>query len=333
MASLKRIAADLGVSYTLVSKVLNDRLGTTGVSAKMRAAIINKARELEYTPNRLAVALKAGRRGAVGIFLHHFGSPGSEISEQLLRGLAEGLAQSGYRMWLRFFNTDDEFIAACDEQLKREVDGLIVAGVTHETLLSRLRKIEKTLPVVSVFCGASEKARNALPNVGSDYEEQGYLATRHLLDKGCRAVATFSVVESRHEGYLRAMKERGLEVSASLIVQSPRFTVEDGGTALEELVARNVPFDGIVCHSDAQAVGAINELVRRGYKVPQAVKVVGIDNSPLAEACIVPITSVTSGMAQSGLKAVELLLKKIGGDKVETTVTHSEVVERESTRP
>ena len=54
MASLKRIAAELNVSYTLVSKVLSGRLGTTGVSEKTRVRILNKAKELDYVPNRLA---------------------------------------------------------------------------------------------------------------------------------------------------------------------------------------------------------------------------------------------------------------------------------------
>ena len=138
MASLKRIAAELGVSYTLVSKVLSGRLGTTGVSARTREAILKRAKELDYVPNRLAVALKAGRKGAVGIFLHSIGSPGSDVSERLLRGMAEGLEQSGSRMWLRFFTTDEDFLVACDTRLKREVDGLIVAGLHHPGLMPNL---------------------------------------------------------------------------------------------------------------------------------------------------------------------------------------------------
>ncbi len=77
MVSLKRIAAELDVSYSLVSKVLNDRLGTTGVSPATRDAIQKKAKELNYVPNRLAVALKAGRKGVVGIFFHHMGILGA----------------------------------------------------------------------------------------------------------------------------------------------------------------------------------------------------------------------------------------------------------------
>ncbi len=66
MASLKCIASELGVSCSLVSKVLSGRLGTTGVSSKTRQAIVRKAKQLEYVPNRLAVALKADSQGGSG---------------------------------------------------------------------------------------------------------------------------------------------------------------------------------------------------------------------------------------------------------------------------
>ena len=61
MPSLKSIAAELGVSYTLVSKVLSGRMCSTGVSAATREAILKKAEEVHYQPNHLAVALKRGK--------------------------------------------------------------------------------------------------------------------------------------------------------------------------------------------------------------------------------------------------------------------------------
>lgn len=331
MASLKKIASDLGVSYTLVSKVLSGRLGTTGVSARTREAILNRARELDYTPNRLAVALKAGRKGAVGIFLHHLGAPGSEVSDRLLRGLAEGLERSGYRMWLRFFLTGEEFLAACDEKLKSEIDGLIVAGVQHSELMTRLRDMDRReLPVVSVFSDNARQTRALTTNVAVDYEMQGFLATRHLLEQGCRRLAHFHTIDKRHQGFLRAHRAAKVKVNPKLVVPARDFTFGEGGRCVKALLDSQVSFDGIVCQSDAQAVGAINELVPRGVRIPEAIKVTGVDNSPMAESCIIPITSVTSGMEQAGLKAVECLLEKIQGQAVEPISVEPELVVRRS---
>jgi LacI family transcriptional regulator len=331
MASLKQIAGELGISYTLVSKVLNGRLGTTGVSDKTRDAILRKAKELQYTPNRLAVALKAGRKGAVGIFLHHLGSPGSEVSDRLLRSIAKGLEKSGYRMWLRFFTTDEEFLAACDERLKNEIDGLIVGGVEHGKLMKNLREMDQQgLPIVSVFSDISECAGTPVTNVAVDYEMQGFLAARHLLQQGCRHLAHFRTIDRRYKGFLRAHSESNVKVDPKLVIAAKGFAFEDGKRCLERLLKTKAPFDGIVCQSDAQAVGVATELAQRGVDVPGAVKLTGIDNCPLAEYCITPVTSVTSGMQKAGLKAVELLLKRIDGQTVSSVLIEPELVERKS---
>lgn len=331
MASLKKIASDLGVSYTLVSKVLSGRLGTTGVSLKTREAIQKKARELNYIPNRLAVALKAGRKGAVGIFLHHLGSPGSEVSDRLIRGLSEGLEKSGFRMWLRFFTTDEEFFAACDDRLKSEIDGLIVAGVQHAALVTRFREMDRQgLPVVSLFSDIPDRTRTLMTNVAVDYEMQGFLATRHLLEQGCRRLAHFHTIEKRYRGFLRAHSEMKVKVDPKLVIPARGFLFEDGQKCLEKLMKSELSFDGIVCQSDTQAVGVINALVGLGADIPGAIKVSGVDNSPMAENCIIPLTSVTSGMQEAGLKAVEFLLAKIEGQAVEPIFIEPELVVRRS---
>jgi LacI family transcriptional regulator len=333
MASLKRIAADLGVSYTLVSKVLSGRLGTTGVSQKTRDAILRKAKVLNYTPNRLAVALKAGRKGAVGIFLHHIGVPGSEVSDRLLRGIADGLEVSGSRMWLRFFITDEDFLAACGERLKHEVDGLVVAGPHHPKLMPIFAGLEReNVPVVSLFNELSNSDMKRLTNVAVNYEAQGYLATRHLLEQGCRRLACFRTVENRTAGFLRAHREARVKPDARLLIPTAGYFREHALESTATLLALDLPFDGIVCQSDAQANAAINELARRRIKVPAAVKITGVDDSPIAEASPVPITSVTSEMRSAGIQAVQILLQKINGDPVKSVLIEPKLVVRASSK-
>jgi len=331
MASLKLIAAEIGVSYTLVSKVLSGRLGTTGVSASTKEAILAKALELDYQPNRLAVALKAGRKGAVGIFLHQMGSPGSDVSDRLLHGLAEGLEQSGLRMWLRFFKSAPEFVDACDRNLRREVDGLIVAGVNHPELLPKLKELEKeNVQIVTMFSELDEKSKNQITNVAVDYEMQGYLATKHLLDSGMKQLACLRTLPLRTEGFMRAHREAGIPVNKRLIPMVDSFFASNGRESVQALLALKLPFDGIVCHSDAQASGAVIELLRQGIRVPEDVKITGVDNSPIAEHCVVPVSTVTSEMRVAGLYAVQALLKKIQGETAESAVIPPRLIVRES---
>jgi LacI family transcriptional regulator len=332
MGSLKRIAADVGVSYTLVSKVLSGRLSTTGVSEKTRAAILKRARDLDYTPNRLAVALKAGRKGAVGIFVHQHGSPGSDVSDRLLQGLCDGLESSGLRMWLRFFKTKDEFVAACGSKLQSEVDGLIVAGVDHPELLPKFHELEKKkVPVVSIFQDKEAGGKPRPNNVTVDMELQGYLPTKHLLDLGLRRIVCTQSIASRTVGFVRAMREAGVAIDPKLQLELPEnFTGESARDGIRRFLAEGLEFDGVVCQSDAQAVGVINELVRQGIKVPERVKVTGADNSPMAHYCVVPITSVSSEMRVAGKRAVEMLLGRIKGESGSSILIPPRLIRRES---
>jgi DNA-binding LacI/PurR family transcriptional regulator len=333
MASLKKIAADLGVSYTLVSKVLSGRLGTTGVSEKTREAILRKSKDWNYEPNRLAVALQAGRKGAVGIFFHQLGTPGSEVSERLLKGLAEGLEKSNYRMMLRFFKTQHDFLDACDIRIRAEVDGLIVAGVSHPELIPKFREMEaQNVKVVSMFGDYVCPESIHSTNVTVDYEMQGYLPTKHFLDRGFRHIACMDTIKSRTQGFRRAFREAQVPFEATLFETCEGFSPEDGEAAARRLLAARVPLEAVVCQSDAQAVGAINFFIRQGIRVPEDIRVTGVDNSAPALYCIVPLTSVTSEMGRSGQKAVELLLKKIDGTPALSTTIPPSLKIRESSR-
>jgi LacI family transcriptional regulator len=331
MASLKRIAADVGVSYTLVSKVLSGRLSTTGVSERTRAAILKRARELEYTPNRLAVALKAGRKGSVGVFLHSHGSPGSEVNDRLLGGMVQGLEESGYRIWLRFFTTKEEFVEACDIRVRSEIDGLIVAGVSHPELAARFRELERGgVPVVTIFGENSPRSNFGATNACVDYTMQGYLPTKHLLDLGIGPLACLNVIENRTRGFKLAHRDAGVSVSAKLIVPVKGFGAEEGAAAAR--IIENLDVQGIVCQSDAQANGIINEFIRRGVNIPEKYKITGVDNSPIARNCIIPITSVTSEMRPAGMAAAKLLFRKIEGERVESESIMPRLEIRESTK-
>ncbi len=334
MASLKEIARDLNVSYTLVSKVLNGRMGTTGVSAATREMILKRAKEVDYQPNHLAVALKKGRRGGIGVFLHCMGEDGSNLNEMFLQGVSSILDQERERMWLRFFVLGDDFIKACRTNLKQDIDGLIVGGVDHPELLEQLRRIERGgLPVVSSFCGLPNP--KMLTNVVVDYEAQGYLPTAHLIAKGCRHLAHFRCSTIRYAGYDRCHRDAGISMSKKLLftekntAQRP-YSVEAGEDFAQQLLDSGRQFDGIVAESDAQAVGAMRVLLRNGVRVPEDVKITGVDNSALVNACAVPLTSVTSEMYQCGSAAAQLLKRKIEGEAVEATAVQPSLIVRAS---
>ncbi len=336
MSSLKSIAADIGVSHVLVSRVLNNRMGTTRVSEKTREAILRRAQELDYQPNPLALALKQGRRGVIGLFVHGVGAPGSDLNVDFILSATQKASDMRMNLWLQFFEHDDEFISACNSKLLRKIDGLIVAGISHPQLTKKLNEMESQgLPVVSA-CHKDPEVRDFV-NFQVDATAQCYLTTAHLIEIGCRRIAHFNVGASwpfRQQGYEKAHLEMGLLVDKRLIFPSKNYNAKAGYESMALLVESGETFDGLVAQSDAQAVGALHYLLERGWPRERWPKITGVDNSPIAQFYSpVPLTSVTAEMATCARLALGALEQKFKREPVESHLVPPQLVIRQSTVP
>lgn len=330
MASLKDIAAELNISVGLVSKVLNDRMGTTGARARLRDRILKKARALGYVPNRVARALVTGRKGAIGIFINPWGERGTEFVREFLEGVEEGLQSTPYCVWLNFFRGDGEFYNRIDlRHFKQRADGLMIGGHPHPNLLPQLQKIERAgVPVVTFF---EKPMAKSIMNVTVDYFRQGYLATAHLAGRGCNHIAHFHTGDIRLEGHLAALRDHDRPTNPGLIFKCANFSVADGRAATFRLLKSRKKFDGIAAQSDHQAFGACLELRDRGVGIPDEIRVIGVDDSPLCLASPIPMSSVTAECHQIGVNAAEAMVKKLAGQRVSSVVVSPRVVERSST--
>ncbi|WP_269527183.1 LacI family DNA-binding transcriptional regulator [Coraliomargarita parva] len=333
MASLKDIANELGVSNALVSRVLSNRMGTTRVSEKTRQAILAKAKELDYEPNPLAVALKKGRKGVVGVFLHGVGSPGSEIALNCIKAAGRALSGAGINMWLELFDSDAEFRAVCDVSILRKVDGLFVAGAYNEDLLRSVNTIVAHGLPVTMACHEDVREVLNLVNFTVDNELLTYLPTRHLLDLGCRRIAQISCGnEARLAGYERAHRDAGITPDPALTITTDEYSTEQGIWAMEQLLDSGLAFDGVCAHSDAHAAGAYKSLVLGGVPREQWPKMTGVDDSPIARhLSMLPLTSSTSELARCCELGVEALVKMIEGETCEAEVVRPRLKVRQST--
>ena len=331
MASLKDIAVSLNLSIPLVSKVLSGKMGTTGCSQVNKDAIFAKAKELDYQPNLIARALRTGRTGAIGVFIHPMGTAGSNLTERLLAGLTTQANVHEQRLWLSFYETDSDFLHRFSETTRTEIDGLLVVGIFHPELAPLYKAIEANgIPVVTMI--ENETTQDGI-NVFCEDFQVGYLPTRHLLEQGCRKIAHIRSMESRYQGYRTALKEFGIQEEPQLLYTAlHHFNAEIGHQAVQHWTQKRVPFDGLVAASDHQAFGATSELLKQGYRVPEEVKVFGVDDSPICDLCPVPLSSVSLEVEALGCQAVDTLMKRINGESVESLTTQPVLHLRASTK-
>lgn len=331
MATLIDIAKELNVSVSLVSKVLNDRLGTTGARQELIDSIRKTAKEMGYQKNSSALSLRLGRHNAVGIFIHHFGRPGCGSVDSLLQGLSAEAKQRKQRFILDYFENADEFMAFKDFTNKSVMDGLILGGLPHEELVEPLLELQESgLPVATIF---DKQIDPRLPNVSFDQIEMGRIATEHLVQQGCRRIAHIVDFVERYEGYCRALVQNGLSVEEELIFREGGavFSYDRGRRAAEYLLDSKVVFDGIVTQSDEEAMGVKNVLMEQGVQIPGEVRIIGMDNAPYCLFSSVPLSSVSQSGAQRGRLAFEMLMSLIEGKTVDSVTIPPRLFVRDST--
>jgi LacI family transcriptional regulator len=313
-----------------VSRVLSGRMGTTRVSPALRKKIIRTSDALGYIPNRNALGLFSGKRGAIAVFVNPWGADGTEFIRKVLKGISDSLRPTTYHTWLCIFNNIHELRRQLDiRELRNRVDGLLVGGSVPAPILPLLRKVEKAgIPVVTFFCHSDP--RDKIPNVSIDPRSQGRMATAHLIERGCRRVATISMMQTRHAGYREALRSAGLAFDPQLVVKVKDWGIEAGRQAMRDLLDRDIPFDGIFAHSDYQAYGALQELLSRGIRVPEDVKLIGVDDAPLCNAALVSLSTVTSECTALGREAVDMISRRLAGEVVQLRNLTSRVIQRES---
>ncbi len=319
VVGLRHIAEDLNVSISLVSKVLSGRLGNSGANKDLIEAIHKRAGELDYRKNHLAAALRTGRQNVIGVLVRRHGSVGSTIVDDMVGGIAAAAMRNGQRLMLQFYESTEQFGDLSRGLRKNVVDGVIMGGLPYPELMPHLVKIHASgVPVVTIH---DRQMNSEFTNIGLDQVDVIRAATLHLIDDcHCRRLAHLwirgeatDLSAVRYQGFLAALKERNLPLIPELVVEVPGFGYDSGLNAGKFLIERGVPFDGIVGQSDEHAVGALNALFLAGKKVPQDVKITGVDNAPICTCSIVPVTSVSQEFRTRGEMAISLLLKALTG--------------------
>jgi LacI family transcriptional regulator len=177
---MKDIARDLGVSVITVSKVLRNH---PDVGDETRERVLARVKEVDYRPNLAARGLVNGRTYLVGLVVPDLLHP---FFAEIAKSLSEALRQSGYYLIVSSSDEDPDLEEAeINQLLARRLDTLIIASCRSTVeLFFRIEK-QKT-PYVLIDRRVPGLSANF---VGVDDEAVGTLATKHLIDIGCRRIA------------------------------------------------------------------------------------------------------------------------------------------------
>lgn len=305
--TIKQVAALAGVSIKTVSRVINE---AGYVSEDTRRRVTRAIERLNYRPNALARGLVTRRSRTIGLVIADIINP---FFPPLVRAVEDAAAAKGYNVIL--CDTDEDATrerAVTSVLLEKQVDGLILCASRVPTGYLRILASEG-LPLVLINRPLDHPGAAA---VVVDGEAGGYRATLHLLDLGHRRVAYLAGPAAsyshrgRLRGYRRALAERGIAFDPDLVAGGVT-SIAAGRDATAALLARVPPPSAIFAFDDLMAIGAMEELRRRGMRVPEDVAVVGFDDIDLAAFVDPPLTTVAQPKAEMGRLATDRLLDMI----------------------
>lgn len=326
MADIARMA---GVSTSTVSRALN---GSPLIPEATRQRIVELARSLNYAVNVGAANLR--RRDVHTVALVHLGNRMQRMSDPFLLSMigyvADALETRGMNVLLARLH-DDRIDQIPAMVMGGQVAGLIVIGqLGWHAYLNELAR--QGIPL-AVWGAVLPDAGYGV--VGSDNALGGYLATRHLIERGCRSIAYVGDVDFpegrlRHEGYVHAMNDAGLPVDP-LLFHPFLFGEEGTREAVAHWIDSGHGFDGVVAGSDVAAINVMAALSSRGLDVPGQVKVVGYDDIVMAGYLHPSLTTVRQPTDVAGRLLVDLLHEAMQGEPPRSVVLDTALIIREST--
>ncbi len=329
---LADIAARVGVSTVTVSKALS---GQKGVSDEMREKIKKLADELGYRPP------SAARRETSQARSYNIGV----LIEEEYLDKYESFYWNIYQhvsicaLNCECFAMMEVVSSRMEEQMEmpkvirdRKVHGIIVIGRMPGRYL-KLLKDNKDVPVVYVDFTDDAPVTDA---VISDNYYGAYHLVNYLLDQGHTQIAyvgtllATSSITDRYFGYAKALMEHGIPLKDHWQLNNRNIS---SGVIQEELMElpEEMP-TAFFCNCDLAAGKLIHRLRERGFRVPEDISVVGFDNYIYPGICDVGITTYEVDQAEMAAQAVQVLVKRMGGEpcRYGTHVVEGRLVIRES---
>lgn len=305
MATLKDIAARAGVTHSIVSRTLSCD-PTLRINEQTRQKILKAAKELRYTPNVAARALRNAKPQTIAMAMHDITNP---IFAQIFAGAQAAAEAKDYSLFIGEVDSMVSGEARLNTLIKGgAIEGLILLGIGSKADETACRMLEGN----RLVC-LQEEPSPLFGCVQLADKEAARIATQHLLDLGHTRIGMLSTARSasfsrrRVQGWRETMRGAGLNPPDSW-VEWAGSDVESGRFSVHELLRRAPDLTALVVGNVMEAIGTLTGLRQMSKSVPDDISVVALFNTPLALHVDPVLTTVELPLSKLGYEAARLLL-------------------------
>ncbi len=340
------VARKAGVSRTAVSYVLNG-VSTSHVSEETRAKVLQAAQELGYHLNASAQTLRKGRSNEICILSR---ITLSANDAEIFVAMQQQALSLGYIPVVYF-------IGGLTEEERRELLRKILARRPLALLLSPDCvevgdiALARQMGIEYILLGAAEPIEEhvladasvaSLPSFSIPTREIGYIAARHLLERGHRTLGIIRPDEARHElafqqrlkGMRAAIAAAGLAEEVRLEILPMHLSLASARTLIDTHLRGPQRLTAVYTFNDEYAFPLLGALLDCGLRIPQDIALIGTDNISFSAFVRPALTTVDFDNAALGRRGIEMLsaLQKDGQLPVELTrLPAPELIVRSST--
>lgn len=335
LSTIRDVAAKANVHPSTVSRVFS---GNARISERTRRRVLAAAKTLNFQPNAIARSLSVRRTHTIGLVIPHVYEGYFEDSffPQIMNGLLAVTYANQYRLLVSGCESySDEIVQTLQILGSRQADGIIVtSGRLDVNTVGELR--EHGVPLVLIGHPPEQHEDVGWVDANNCEDTRGVIA--RLIELGHRRIAYVGgdpdtrVVKERLEGYQQAMSAAGIEINPAWIDYG--YFAEDGGY---QAVSRTRVGDDLptayYAANDLMAAGILRALRERSIAVPDAVSVVGTNDSPEASHMAPMLTSLRVPYKQIAVTAAQMLIDAIKEDTLPVghRLLSSQLIERETT--
>lgn len=327
--TIKDIAEKANVSISTVSRVLNNKDDVNDNTRKQIKKIID---ELGYNPSGIARGLALKKTNTIGLIIPNITNP---FFPEVAKGVERRAEEMGYSVILYDTENDEnKEKKALELMRKKQVDGIVLSFNSNTRNLIN-QAFDDKIPIVQI-----DRKINGLkcPSVLIDNFYSGYIAAKHLIDRGHRKIAHITgrkdILNSveRLSGYKKAFQEDGLKVYEKYIINGQQ-TIESGYEKMNLLLKMDQIPTAVFVANDLMAIGAYEAIFDKKMDIPKDISIIGHDDINMASIIRPKLTTVVQPKYDMGVNAVDLLVKLIGERKgIIDTVFKPKIIERNSVK-
>ena len=328
MTTIIDVAKRAGVSFKTVSRVFS---GEASVRPKTKEKVLKAASELNYQVNNAARTLRSKAPTVVVLLINN---PSSNYAQDIQIGAMAMCQDLGLTLVI-----DDPENPKIVEKLRSQSSllGVILTPPQSDDLGVVTQLTQNNVPIIRI---GTQVTVDGTANIGIDDFTASYNITQYLIKKGHVEIGYISgpsgnnASAQRGLGFKEALINAGLRLNPAMVKKGD-FTYVSGMKAAEKLLSSKDCPTAIFACNDEMAAGCLASAYKYNIKVPDALSVVGFDDSPIARMVYPALTTVHQATREMSQKAVTILYEKRRESfQSATTLTLSHhIVERESTSP